>query len=145
MRLTIKRNKKGFTLLEIIIVVIIVGVLASLALPRLFNTVEFSRSTEAMSNIGALRQAIERCQLRNSGYVGCNAYGVGGITDVPNPNGEPNAHFTYAITLQAGAGYTIQATRIALDGGNAGDTITVTINTAAGTLTKVGTAAFVNL
>ena len=44
-------NKKGFTLLEIIIVIIIVGVLASLALPRFFSTVEYSRSTEALASL----------------------------------------------------------------------------------------------
>ena len=58
MKLTLKR-KKGFTLLEIIIVVIIVGVLASLALPRLFSTVEYSRSTEALAAIGSMRSAMD--------------------------------------------------------------------------------------
>ena len=50
MKPTLKR-KKGVTLLEIIIVVIIIGVLASLALPRLFSTVEFSRSAEAIGGV----------------------------------------------------------------------------------------------
>ena len=33
------KNKSGFTLLEIIIVIIIIGILASLALPKFFKTV----------------------------------------------------------------------------------------------------------
>jgi len=33
----LRSNKRGFTLLELIIVIIIVGVLASLALPRYYN------------------------------------------------------------------------------------------------------------
>ena len=59
----IKNNRSGFTLLEIIIVIIIVGVLASLALPRLFNTIEFSRSTEALNAIGILKRAADRCEM----------------------------------------------------------------------------------
>ena len=43
---------KGFTLLEFIIVIIIVAVLASIALPRLFRLVEYARLTEAIVAIG---------------------------------------------------------------------------------------------
>ena len=82
----------GFTLLEIIIVIIIVGVLASLALPRFFNLIEFSRSTEALTNIGAIRQAMERCYLMNNGKYGpCTKSKL----DIDDPDTSPNAHFTY--------------------------------------------------
>ena len=58
-------NRKGFTLLELIIVIVIVGVLASLALPRLFSVIEGSRATEALSTIASIRSAMERCYLMN--------------------------------------------------------------------------------
>ena len=45
---------------EIIIVVIIVGVLASLALPKFFSTVEFSRAQEALSSLATVRGGLER-------------------------------------------------------------------------------------
>ncbi|MDZ4241217.1 MAG: prepilin-type N-terminal cleavage/methylation domain-containing protein, partial [Candidatus Omnitrophota bacterium] len=86
---------KGFTLLEIIIVIIIVGVLASLALPRFFSTVEYSRSTEALSSVSAIRQSMERCYLqRNGTYTGCVDFTV---LDLNNPGLSPNAHFTYVL------------------------------------------------
>ena len=79
------QSTKGFTLLEIIIVIIIVGVLASLALPRFFSTVEFSRSTEAMGSMSALRQSMERCYLANSGtYAGATPCNIGNI-DLEDP------------------------------------------------------------
>ena len=59
----ITTKKSGFTLLEIIIVVIIVGVLASLALPRFFQTIEFARSLEAMNVMASARRALDDAQL----------------------------------------------------------------------------------
>ena len=57
------KNQSGFTLLEIIIVIIIVGVLASLALPKFFNTVEFSRSSEALNAVGGIKRSADRCAM----------------------------------------------------------------------------------
>ena len=69
------RNKSGFTLLEIIIVIIIVGVLASVALPRLFSTIEFSRSAEAINTLGVIRSSVLRCGLMRSNDIStCNVF-----------------------------------------------------------------------
>ena len=142
-----KRKNKGFTLLEIIIVVIIVGVLASLALPRLFSTVEFSRSTEAMATIGSVRQAMERCMLRNGSgdYANCNEFKAAEIADIPDPANEPGVHFAYTFPSASTTKYSILATRNAVDGGAATSTITVTVDLTAKTITKAGATAFVNL
>ncbi|MEW5894890.1 MAG: prepilin-type N-terminal cleavage/methylation domain-containing protein [Candidatus Omnitrophota bacterium] len=53
----------AFTLLEIIIVIIIIGVLAGLGLPRLFKSIEESRLSEAAANISSLRSAAEPLKL----------------------------------------------------------------------------------
>jgi prepilin-type N-terminal cleavage/methylation domain-containing protein len=50
------QNKKSFTLVELIIVVIIVGILASLGLTQYSNVVEKSRLAEAKTRIGTMRQ-----------------------------------------------------------------------------------------
>jgi prepilin-type N-terminal cleavage/methylation domain-containing protein len=135
------KNKNGFTLLEIIIVIIIIGVLASLALPRLFSTVEFSRSAEALAAFATIRGAMERCYLMNNAtYVGCTLTAAATNLDIENPALAPNAHFTYAVANQAVAGYQITATRTTRDGGTAGDIIRLT--QAAGVITRTGTGAF---
>lgn len=50
-----KLNKQSFTLVELIIVVIIVGILASLGLTQYNLVVERSRTTEAKARIGVMR------------------------------------------------------------------------------------------
>lgn len=141
--MNVKNNKSGFTLLEIIIVIIIVGVLASLALPRFFSTVEYSKSTEALTSMSAIRQSMERCYLMSPGtYSGC---GDGGFSelDIEDPALSPNAHFTYAITGANATGYTITATRSASDGGDGASTVVILQNTAG--VTRSGTGVYSGL
>lgn len=51
-------NKQGFTLTELLVTVLLVGILASLALPMYTRTIERSRATEAMASIKAINDAI---------------------------------------------------------------------------------------
>ncbi|MBI5149672.1 MAG: prepilin-type N-terminal cleavage/methylation domain-containing protein [Candidatus Omnitrophica bacterium] len=136
-----RRNKRdGFTLLEIIIVIIIVGVLASLALPRFFSTVEFSKSMEAMMSMGTLRGAMERCYLASSGsYASCALTSL----DVENPANSPGSRFTYAVSGQTAIGYTITATRRTNDGGDGGSIVVLTQTTAG--VTRSGTGKFIGI
>ena len=49
--------RKGFTLLELVIVVIVLGVLASIALPQYAGFVEKARAAEAVATIGSIKTA----------------------------------------------------------------------------------------
>ena len=140
----LQTNRRGFTLLEIIIVIIIIGVLASLALPRLFSTVEYARSTEALAAISTIRSSLERCYLQNNAtYTGCDMV-TGTATntlDIPDPNSSPNAHFEYHVAGNGGD-YIIRARRNGVDNGSDDGTDLVGLQLSSGTLTKAGKGAY---
>lgn len=130
---SIQKNNKGFTLLEIIIVIIIIGVLASLALPRFFRTVEYSRGSEALSHLSTIRQSMNRCYLGDNSYDGSGGSGVAcqlnagaNSLDVELPDTDPRTHFTYVAAATSAATFSVTATRNAFENpGAAGDVITI--------------------
>ena len=50
--------KKGFTLVELMIVVAIIGILAAVAIPRFANMLDKSREGATKGNLGAIRSAV---------------------------------------------------------------------------------------
>ena len=95
------KNQKSFTLLELIIVIIIIGVLTSLALPRLLNAVEFSKRAEALAIFGTIRRQFEMCVLMNDDYY--NACLMGTMPGfwsrigMENPSDVPGSSFAYGL------------------------------------------------
>ena len=54
-----KINKKAFTLVELLVVVLIIGILAAIALPQYQLAVEKSRASEALTAVKALKEAVD--------------------------------------------------------------------------------------
>jgi prepilin-type N-terminal cleavage/methylation domain-containing protein len=63
-----QKNRKGFTLVELAVVIVIIGVLAAFGVPRFLKSVERSKASEAFSYLAAVRSAQERSQARNGTY-----------------------------------------------------------------------------
>ena len=63
--------KEGFTLIELLLVVTILGILAAVAIPRLFPQSERMRAAEAVGILNAIRQAERTYFLEKGTYVTC--------------------------------------------------------------------------
>ena len=61
-------KKSGFTLIEIIMVVIIIGILAGVAIPRMGGKAEKAKIAQAQSNITSLSMAIQEFEMVNGNY-----------------------------------------------------------------------------
>lgn len=107
-----RRQSSGFTLLELMIVVVIVAILASVAVPSYQESVRRSRHAEAQTAVYGLAQAMERFFTINNTYTGASLSGATPIfpANVPATGGTP----TYVLSMTivaAGNDYTITATR----------------------------------
>ncbi len=63
------RARKGFSLVELSVVVIIIGVLAAFGVPRLLQSVERSKASESFKYLASVRAAQERYQARQGTYA----------------------------------------------------------------------------
>ncbi len=82
------RSKKGFTLIELMIVVAIIGILAAIAIPNFMRFQARSRTTEARTNLGAIYTAEVSFFGEGSAYGNFGEIGWG-------PTGTPRYHYTF--------------------------------------------------
>jgi len=110
---TPRRPDHGFTLLEVMIVVAIVGILAAIAIPYFGDYVLRSRVIDATSKLGDLHTDMEKYFFDNRTYVAGGGCGV--APKIAGLNADPAAAFTITCVPTATT-YVITATGNAVKG-----------------------------
>lgn len=109
-------SHKGFTLIELMIVVVIIGILGSIAIPSYREYVKRGKAAEATSNLANLKIRMEQYFQDNKTYAD-----TGGFTAPCSPAAAEAQFFTYSCTTQTAANFTIAAAAISgkgIDGFN---------------------------
>lgn len=70
MKSNLKRqnNRAAFSLVELVVVVLIIGILAAVAAPRMFDTAGNARDAATKASLGIVRDAIELYKSQNGNY-----------------------------------------------------------------------------
>jgi type IV pilus assembly protein PilE len=97
-------SQRGFTLIELMIVVATIGVLALIAYPSFQDSVRKSRRADAMAGLMRLQQLQERFRGNAPAYAATIASMPGGATE------SPERHYALSIDAAASASYTMSAT-----------------------------------
>lgn len=111
-------KQRGITLLELMIVVVIVGILAGIAIPTYQSQVVRSTRSDAQSALLGFAQSMERHYAQNFTYLG--AASGGGNTGAPAPTvytsttpRDGTAYYNLTIQAASASAYTVRATPIA--------------------------------
>ncbi|MFH1505123.1 MAG: prepilin-type N-terminal cleavage/methylation domain-containing protein [Candidatus Omnitrophota bacterium] len=133
-----RRLKKGFTLIELIIVIVIIGIIATFAVPQYFGFIGRAQGAKAKNAITLIVQAEKIIRAETSSYmpvasgasingtIGTNASGMD-LTEIDN-----DANFVYDVT----AAGVVTATMSNEAAGNCPETATITFTMATNAWTE---------
>lgn len=100
-----KKNNKGFTLVELMIVIAIIGVLGSLAYPSYVSHVKKANRADGIDSLLALAGRMEEYYMNNDTYVDA------AVANATSSDGL----YTLSITTATAFAYTITATPVGGD------------------------------
>ena len=97
------KRQAGFTLIEIMIAVVVIGILTAVALPSYNGYVQRARLTEAFTGLAGLQPRMEQHWSNNRSYAGFDAVA---LAQMP----EDSDNFVFDLTSASASAYVVTAT-----------------------------------
>jgi type IV pilus assembly protein PilE len=117
--------RKGFTLIELIVVVIVIAILASFAVPQYITSIERAKKAKAENALGIIAQAEKMYRAENDTYVnfasGAADATLGSYVELDEVDNDTD--WDYQVTGATTTAFLATATRSG--GSNNGETVTV--------------------
>jgi type IV pilus assembly protein PilA len=113
MRTRLSSEESGFTLVELLVVVLVIGILAAIALAMFGSQKQKGQDADAKSNASALVGAVDRCYVDTGDFTACDGVGPNdelGDTNLPIGTGRGQVSVTtatfntFSVTATSGAG-----------------------------------------
>ena len=108
-------RKRGFSLIELMIVITILAILAAVAYPSYLNSIRKARRADAMAAISAIQLAQEKlrasCRFYAQGLAAAENCGASaGDSTIDAGATSPDGRYAIALSGASGTGYTVTAT-----------------------------------
>lgn len=130
-----KMKNKGFSLIELMIVIAIIGILATIAIPSYTEYVAKSKRAEAMRGLADLMLKQERWRANHTSYAG------DATTGFTKPTVD---NYNLAVSGESTTGYTLTATRAGVQASDRCGNFVITVTNGVATKTTSTSASNCN-
>lgn len=91
-----KHRDRGFTSIELLVVILIIGIFGAIAIPNVLNQTVKAKQTEAKQNIGMVNRAQNNHRAENNNFA--NNFDVLAIGSIVGGSTGTTTNYTYALT-----------------------------------------------